>query len=145
VRGDEQERTRAVASGGSSAVSSVERGEHALWVQGFLGDARSWFERAFREAEATDEVDAMARAALGLSGLWVHEQRSVVDAAAVQARQLRALSALDPASALAVRLGTRLVAEADYRRGRHADVLAQVEQAREVGDPVGVATGTPNG
>jgi hypothetical protein len=38
-----------------------------------------------------------------------------------------------------------LVAEADYRRGRHADVLAQVEQAREVGDPVGVATGTPNG
>ena len=61
MRGDEQERTRAVASGGSSAVSSVERGEHALWVQGFLGDARSWFERAFREAEATDEVDAMAR------------------------------------------------------------------------------------
>ena len=75
----------------------------------------------------------------------MHEQRSVVDAAAVQARQLRALSALDPASALAVRLGTRLVAEADYRRGRHADVLAQVERAREVGDPVGVATGTPNG
>jgi hypothetical protein len=122
VRGDEQ-----------------ERGEHALWVQGLLGDARSWFERAFIEAEATDEVEAMARAALGLSGLWVHERRSVVDAAVVQARQLRALSSLDPASALAVRLGTRLAAEADYRRGTQADVLAQVERAREVGDPVGVA------
>ena len=129
----------AVVSVGSSAVSLVERGEQALWVQGLLGAARSWFERAFREAEATDEVEAMARAALGLSGLWVHEQRSVVDAAAVQARQLRALSSLDPASALAVRLGTRLAAEADYRRGTQADVLAQVQRAREVGDPVGVA------
>ena len=85
-------------------------------MQGLSGDARSWFERAFIEAEATDEVEAMARAALGLSGLWVHEQRSVVDAA-VQARQLRTLSSLDPASALAVRLGTRLAAEADYVGG----------------------------
>jgi hypothetical protein len=95
----------------------VERGENALWVQGVLGAARSWFERAFGEAEATDEVEVMARAALGLSGLWVHEQRSAVDAAAVQARQLRALASLDPASALAVRLGTRLAAEADVPAG----------------------------
>jgi hypothetical protein len=117
----------------------MECGEQELWVQGSLGAARWWFERAFGEAETADDVEAMARAALGQSGLWVHEQRSAVAAAAVQARQLRVLSALDPASALAVRLGARLAAEADYRRGVHADVLAQVQRAREVGDPVGVA------
>lgn len=81
----------------------------------------------------------MARAALGLGGLWVHEHRTAADTAMVRERQRRALRLIDPESSLAFRLRIRLAGEDDYRSGGHAAILAQVAEARLAGDPVPLA------
>src|SRR4051812_13462662 len=77
-------------------------GSHALETEGDLQRARGWFERAYELAERVPDPDAMAAAALGLGGLWVHEQRSVTAGAMMEQRLSRALSLVDPRSCLAV-------------------------------------------
>ena len=83
----------------------------------------------------------MARAAIGLGGMWVHEHRSAVDAARVEAQQLRALSLVDPKSAVGLRLRMRLAAEADYRAGSSAEVLRLLDEVRRIEDPIALAEG----
>src|SRR5689334_24308316 len=60
---------------GYDVESSLSGGEHALSVQGDLRASRRRFDAAYREAERQGDGRAMARAALGLGGLWVHEHR----------------------------------------------------------------------
>jgi hypothetical protein len=116
--------------------SSLVAGEHALFVEGNLQAARKWFDAAYGEAERRSDINGMARAALGLGGLWVHEHRTAADGAMVRARQRHALRLVDPGSSLALRLRARLVGEEDYRTDGHAAILAMLAEARSTGDPV---------
>lgn len=113
--------------------------EHALHVEGDLRASRRRFDDAYLEADAQGDGPSLARAALGLGGVWVHEHRTATAAGLVRARQHRALSVIDPHSSLAFRLRARLCAEEDYRTGGHAAILDLLAQARGVGDPVAVA------
>ena len=49
-------------------------------------------------------------------------------------RQRHALSLIDPRSASALRLRTRLAGESDYASGQHAATLAALDEARRFGD-----------
>ncbi|MEV0582114.1 hypothetical protein [Nonomuraea sp. NPDC050310] len=118
---------------------TLKGGEHALHAEGDLRAGRRWFESAYRAAELGGDGEGLARAALGLGGVWVHEHRTAAEAAAVRARQKRALAAVEPGSPLALRLRARLCAEEDYRTGRHTAILHVLAQARLAGDMVAVA------
>ena len=116
--------------------SLLRKGEHALEVDGDLKAGRQWFDAAYRVAEREGDGAGMARAALGLGGLWVHEHRSALTSGLLQTRLRRAREAVDPASSLALRLKARLAGEADYVSGESAGILAVVEEAQRAGDPV---------
>jgi tetratricopeptide (TPR) repeat protein len=120
-------------------TNPLNLGERALHVDGDLVTAREAFGRAYDQAERDRDPDAMARAALGLGGMWVHERRSAVPAAKAEARQRQALAELDAGSPLALRLRIRLAAEADYRAGRATEVLRLLDEARSVGEPRALA------
>lgn len=117
----------------------LDGGADALHRDGDLDSSRQWFDRAYRLAEREQEPSALAEAALGSGGLWVHEHRGAASSALAQARLRHALTLIDPAGTLAVRLRARLAAEADYRHGAHNRVFAAVEEARHTGDPVTLA------
>ncbi|MFC0066034.1 hypothetical protein ACFFQW_19745 [Umezawaea endophytica] len=121
------------------AESMVASGERALHVDGDLAGARCWFTKAYEVAERVGDERLMALAAVGLGGLWVHEHRTAADAASVEAHQREALRALDPASSLALRMRTRLAAEADYRAQRSTTIMPLVAEAREAGDLVALS------
>ena len=121
------------------ATALVAKGEHALHVDGDLAGARCHFTKAYELAEREDDPRLMALAAVGLGGLWVHEHRTAADAASVEAHQRTALRALDPRSSLALRMRTRLAAEADYRAVRSDTVLPLVREARHADDPVALS------
>jgi hypothetical protein len=123
-------------AGSDGPPPSLARAERALHADGDLQASRRLFEAAYGEAERAGDVEALALAALGLGGLWVHERRAVVDATTVRARQRDALSLLDPHSPLALRLRARLVAEADYRDGTCDAILAVLDEARLSADPL---------
>ncbi|MER5651017.1 hypothetical protein [Streptosporangium sp. NPDC002524] len=122
-----------------AAVDGIESlllsGVRARCVDGDLRSSRECFDAAYRMAESEGDGQAMAVAALGLSGLWVHEHRGVMAAASIEARLRHALSVVDPRSPEALRLRVRLAAEADYRSGGHTAVLAMLEEARRADDP----------
>ncbi|MDX6322981.1 MAG: hypothetical protein QOF52_2839, partial [Propionibacteriaceae bacterium] len=56
-------------------TSPPDGAERALLVEGSLLASRAGFEAAYAAAEAGARYEEMARAALGLGGLWVHEHR----------------------------------------------------------------------
>jgi hypothetical protein len=114
----------------------LRNGERALEAEGDLRAGRAWFDRAYRAAEAGCDGAGMARAALGMSGLWVHEHRSAQASALLQARLRSARTAVDPGSSLALRLKARLAGEADYVAGESNEILAVLEEAKRAGDPV---------
>ncbi|MGP4097426.1 hypothetical protein [Nonomuraea sp. KM90] len=109
-------------------------GERALFVNGDLQTARRWFDTAYRYAEACADPPALARAALGLGGIWVHEHRTCAESEMVRARQRHALSLIDPVSSLALRLRLRLRGEEDYRAGGHEEIMRLLARARGSGD-----------
>ena len=115
--------------------AALAAGTRALDVDGDLRASRQSFERAYQLAERAGDVQAMARAALGLAGLWVSERRTMAGAVLLQARLEHVLSLLDPHSSLALRIRTRLAGEADYRQGGHEAILAELDAARAVADP----------
>lgn len=122
-----------------AAGLAVERAE-AVLACGRLAAARTLFQQAARVAEREGDAVALARAALGLGGVWVSEHRLAADAERMLALQRRALRAL-PASeeVLRARLGVRLAAEESYRGGPLAAVLDAVDAARRTGDPHALA------
>jgi len=114
----------------------IARGVRAQEARGDLREARRWFEVAYQEADRAGDATAMARAVLGLGGVWVHEHRTAAAAGLIQARLEHAMSLVDPMSALGLRLRARFAGESDYRTGGHAAVLAILEEARSSPDPV---------
>lgn len=132
--------TEGAGRGDVESVSSIlAYATAALEGSGDLRGSRYWFEAAYAEAERTADALVMARAALGLSGLWVHEHRSQVAASLLEARLQHALSLVDPQSTLGLRLRIRTASEADHRTGGSARVLAVLDEARAAGDPVALA------
>jgi DNA-binding SARP family transcriptional activator len=115
---------------------ALAAGEHALLEDGDLRTGREHFETAYVRAERAGDAVALARAALGLGGVWVHEHRTAVAAASLLTRLRHALEQVDPGSALGHRLQVRLAAELDYEAGTHDRVLAAAERTRAAGDPV---------
>jgi len=134
------------AAGGTvCGAGPVERliaeGALALWQDGDLRSSRMLFEGAYQRAQRCENPSAMASAALGLSGLWVHEYQSLTAAAVTLDRLRRAARTAQAAQddGLALRLRARLAAETDHRSAGHAAMLAVVEQARRTSDPVVLA------
>ena len=114
------------------ALADGIRAQHEA---GDLQASRDSFERAYRLAERAGDAESMALAALGLAGLWVAERRTVTSTVLLEARLQHVLALLDPRSALALRVRTRLAGEADYAHGTHAAVLAALDEVRAAGDP----------
>jgi hypothetical protein len=115
--------------------AALTAGTRAREVDGDLRASRQSFERAYQLAERAGDAQAMALAVLGLSGLWVSERRTVTGAVLLESRLEHVLSLLDPHSSLALRVRTRLAGEADYVRGGHDAILAQLDVARTAADP----------
>jgi hypothetical protein len=114
---------------------ALAAGTSARDVDGDLRASRQSFERAYQLAERAGDAQAMARAALGLAGLWVSERRTVTGAVLLEARLERVLSLLDPHSSLALRIRIRRAGEADYLQGGHEAILAELDAARAAADP----------
>lgn len=102
---------------------------------GRLAEAREVFARAAVEAERDDDPVMLARAAIGLGGVWLNEHRTQVDWERVTGWQRRALRSL-PAGEVRLRhrLRVRLASEDVYRGGEVAPVLAALDEARRLGD-----------
>jgi hypothetical protein len=125
---------RTAALTGPAAALAVEWAESVL-ACGRLAEARPLFQAAARTAEAEGDREALARAALGLGGVWVSEHRLTLESQGMLALQRRALEALPPdAPVLRTRLAVRLAAEEAYRGGPLAPVRQGVDAARAVGD-----------
>ena len=108
----------------------LARGSRALTDDGDLRAGRRYFEAAHQRAEIIGDGEAMAQAALGLGGLWVHEHRTSAAAAVVESRLRQALTVVDPGSALSMRLRIRLAAEADYQAGGSTHVCGRCSTKR---------------
>jgi hypothetical protein len=107
----------------------------AVLACGKLAEARPIFRRAAHLADVEGDAALLARAALGLGGVWLREHRMTDDSARVEALQRRALAALAPdADALRARLAVRLAAEEAYRGGPLEPVMKAVDAARWTGD-----------
>jgi hypothetical protein len=122
-------RLELVADQPGELAAVLGRGDSALLTDGDLEASRRHFEEAYRLAERAADGPAMARATLGLAGLWVQEQRTVTGAVQLEARLQHVLELLDPCSSLALRIRARLAGEADYFRGQHATILAVLAEA----------------
>ena len=100
---------------------------------GQLTRAHELFGRAATAAEEDDDATSLARAALGLGGVWLAEQRSPIERERILGLQRRALDGLPPeATALRLRLGARLAAELAYGTTHFAGIEAQVDAAPRV-------------
>ncbi|HET8658947.1 MAG TPA: AAA family ATPase [Micromonosporaceae bacterium] len=107
----------------------------ALLRCGHLAEARRVFDRAAMQADAENDAVYLARAALGLAGVWLNEHRTQLDWQRVVGLQRRALAHLpDDEALLRHRLVVRLAAEDVYRGGSVEPVLAALDQARRLGD-----------
>ena len=108
-------------------------------TEGRLAEARALFWDEADRARSRGDGYGLAEAALGLGGLWVHENRSTLEGARVLTMQRQALAGIDEASELAGRLRARLAAEEDYRSGQADGVLAELEATRAACEPLALA------
>jgi hypothetical protein len=76
----------------------LAEGARALTVEGDLVTSRQRFDAAYQFAQQIGDHQAMAAAALGCGGLWLHEYRNAAGAAMLQARLCKTLAVQDPAS-----------------------------------------------
>ena len=111
----------------------------ALQEAGQLEAARTAYAAVAAGARETGDADVLAAAAVGLGGVWVHEQRTSIARAHMIELQRAALAAADPASPVACRLRARLAAEECYVSGDPSGVLDALDDARRSGDPVALA------
>lgn len=116
------------------ALVLVEQAD-AVLACGRLIEARTAFGWAADAAEQAGDPVLVARAVLGLGGVWVHEHRNDGDRLRVLARQRAALAALPSTeSALRCRLEVRIAAEAVYEGGPVDRAFDALAAARTVGD-----------
>lgn len=108
----------------------------ALLEAGRLREAREQFWRDADEAVRLDDAEALAIAALGLGGVWVHEHRSTLELAQISDLQRRALALLEPDLPLARRLSVRLAAEDAYLNGDVSTIMAELASAHRQADPL---------
>jgi hypothetical protein len=120
----------------ADARAALAAALHSQVSEGNLTVSRRLFAQAYEAAERDGDAETMARAALGMGGLWVHEHRDTVASAVHLSRLRDAMARLDPASPLALRLRVRLAGERDYHGGTHTAALAALDEARQSGDPV---------
>ena len=73
----------------------LDLADEALLERGSLHAARERYAAAHDQARAAGDVEAAARAAIGLGGIWVHEHRLAAEAATVEAYQRSALEAIE--------------------------------------------------
>jgi hypothetical protein len=125
----------ASGAGVTSLLDAADTGRR----EGRLTDARAGFAAAARAAEAADDDDAFVRAALGIGGIWVHEQRDVVDRAAVDSLWERARTLVPADSVENARLAVRQAAEAVYEGAPVEAVVAAAERVRTFGDEAATA------
>ena len=124
---------------GARAAVLVEAAE-ALLACGRLVDSRTAFDTALLAAQAAGDPALVARAALGLGGMWVNEHRSAVDRSRVLFAQRAALEQLpENERVLRARLRVRLAAEAVYSGAAADDTLAELAAVRALGDPSALA------
>jgi tetratricopeptide (TPR) repeat protein len=120
--------------GPAPASLHVERAQATL-LCGRLAEARAQFDLAAAAAEREGEPVLLARAALGLGGVWANEHRDPVERERVLALQRRALDGLPAAEpALRCRLVVRLAAEAAFQGGPVEAILPPVREVRRLGD-----------
>ncbi|ADJ46549.1 hypothetical protein AMES_4724 [Amycolatopsis mediterranei S699] len=119
--------------------SLLAKGAQALHVDGDLRAAREFFDTAYRRAEEDDQAEAMAAAVVGLSGLWVQEQRTAAGVEVLLARLRRTLTRCRPGSLAALRVRVRLAGEHDYPIGAHEGMVRMLGEARRSDDPVACA------
>jgi hypothetical protein len=102
---------------------------------GRLTEARELFDRAAAAAMAEGDAVALARASLGLGGMWINEHRTRLEYERVTGLQRRALAGL-PADEhrLRHRVEVRLAAEDVYQGGPVEPALAALDRARLLGD-----------
>lgn len=105
---------------------------------GLLADARTGFMGVAAAAAAEGDDALLVTAALGVGGLWVHEQRDVVGRAEVRALWERAGQVVPAGSLDAARLAVRVAAESVYEGGPADPVVVAVETVRGFAD--GAAT-----
>jgi deoxyribodipyrimidine photolyase-like uncharacterized protein len=71
-----------------AAADDIEQlllaGERALLVEGNPRAGRDWFEAAYLAAEQRGHAQTVARAALGMGGLWLDEHRTAAEVARVR-------------------------------------------------------------
>jgi DNA-binding SARP family transcriptional activator len=118
-----------------AAGSALAAGSRALYVEGDLGASRQQFEIAYGLAGQAGDGTGMARAVLGMCGLWVHEHRTATSTSQVRTRLAQALASVDPGSPEALRLRVRIAGETDYKEARHEDILALLKETRRATDP----------
>jgi tetratricopeptide (TPR) repeat protein len=106
---------------------------------GRLADARGGFTAAARAAEKAGDDEAYVTAALGVGGIWVHEQRDVVALAAVQDLWARARTLVAPGSLEEARLAVRQAAEDVYLGAPVQAVVAAADDVRALGDEAATA------
>jgi tetratricopeptide (TPR) repeat protein len=124
----------AAALPGPIAALVVEHAEAVLSC-GLLAEARPLFHRASQLATIEGSAPLLARAALGIGGVWVREHRFTEEAERVRALQRRALDGLPPdETILRARLSTRIAVEQVYCGGPLSGVLEAVHTTRETGD-----------
>ena len=116
-------------------------GAQALWHDGDIRRSRRLFESAYRRAQADTDPRASAAAALGSAALWAGEHERSAAAAVVLDRLRQAVPAAEAVEdgRLSLRLRARLAAEADQCSGGHSAIIAVLEHARRLGDPVVLA------
>ncbi len=124
---------------GGADVASLLREAETSRRMGRLAAARDGFMRSAEAAEAAEDTEAFVTAALGLGGIWVHEQRDVVARAAVHSIWQRAGYRARAGSLERSRLAVREAAEATYEGGPVEDVMTSVEEVRSFGDPAATA------
>lgn len=123
----------AVSGRTRSTESLLEAAEHRRRL-GRLSDARTAFLALAAAAERDGDDTALVAAALGVGGIWVHEQRDVLGRAEVNVLWERAARVVAPGSIEAARLAVRRSAEAVYEGAPLDAVLAAVEDVRAFGD-----------
>ncbi|GIJ67236.1 ATP-binding protein [Virgisporangium ochraceum] len=117
----------------------VERADAVLQC-GLLTAARRLYQWTATTADAERDPVTLARAAVGIGGVWVNEHRSRLDWERVVGLQRRALAGLpETEPVLRQRLVTRLAVEDVYRGGPIAPALDALSATRRLGDGVALA------